>query len=194
MIGRAPVKNSSEVGACCTRRFKNAHGTGFRELLYHWHPWFGMRVAIHEAVDKADGVVFRCTLSGSAADRWLEGRRVDRARCLDPSRLTASPFVSMDALSVLSDLLRQALKPPLSSLNAPHSGASRSSHDQNRGEGHDHAKPGTTASDAGRTSKASAKRPFPADRPVRRRNADADAGMARFIGRASCRRSGTRCA
>jgi hypothetical protein len=78
----------------------------------------------------------------------------DRARCLDPSRLTAWPFVSMDALSVLSDLLRQALKPPLSSSNAPHSGASRSSHDQNRGEAHDHAKPGTTASDAGRTAKA----------------------------------------
>src|SRR6266511_5458729 len=97
----------------------------------------------------------------------------DRARCLDSPRLTASPFVSMDALSVLSDLLRQALKPPLSSSNAPHSGASRSSHDQNRGEAHDHAKPGTTASDAGRTAKASAKRPLPADRPVRRRNADA---------------------
>jgi hypothetical protein len=139
-----------------------------------------MRVAIHETIDKADGVVFRCTLSGSAADRWLEvpAWMFDRARCLDPSRLTASPFVSMDALSVLSDLLRQALKPPLSSSNAPHSGASRSSHDQNRGEAHDHAKPGTTASDAGRTAKASAKRPFPADRPVRRRNADADAGMA----------------
>ena len=84
-----------------------------------------MRVAIHETVDKADGVVFRCTLSGSAADRWLEvpAWMFDRARCLDPSRLTASPFVSMDALSVLSDLLRQALKPPLSSSNAPHSGA-----------------------------------------------------------------------
>ena len=88
-----------------------------------------MRVAIHETVDKADGVVFRCTLSGSAADRWLEvpAWMFDRARCLDPSRLTASPFASMDALSVLSDLLRQALKPPLSSSNAPHSGASRSS-------------------------------------------------------------------
>ena len=137
-------------------------------------------LAIHEAVDKADGVVFRCTLSGSAADRLLEvpAWMFDRARCLDPSRLTASPFVSMDALSVLSDLLRQALKPPLSSSNAPHSGASRSSHDQNRGEADDHAKPGTTASDAGRTAKASAKRPFPADRPVRRRNADADSGMA----------------
>ena len=102
-------------------------------------------MAIHEAVDKADGVVFRCTLSGSAADRWLEvpAWMFDRARCPDPSRLTTSPFVSMDALSALSDLLRQALKPPLSSSNAPHSGASRSSHDQNRGEAHDHAKPGS---------------------------------------------------
>ena len=47
-----------------------------------------MRVAIHEAVDKADGVVFRCTLSGSAADRLLEvpAWMFDRARCLDPSR------------------------------------------------------------------------------------------------------------
>jgi hypothetical protein len=31
-----------------------------------------MRVAIHEAIDKADGIVFRCTLSGSAADLWLD--------------------------------------------------------------------------------------------------------------------------
>ena len=103
-------------------------------------------MAIHEAVEKADGVVFRCTWSGSAADRWLEvpAWMFDRARCLDPPRLTASPFVNMDALSVPSELLRQALKPPLSSSNEPHSGASRSSHDQNRGEAHDHAKPGAT--------------------------------------------------
>src|SRR5882757_6874928 len=47
-------------------------------------------------------------------------------------------------------------------------GASRSSHDQNRGEAHDHAKPDTTAGYANRTAKAAAKRPFPADRPVRR--------------------------
>jgi hypothetical protein len=41
-----------------------------------------MRVAIQESVDKADGVVFRCTLSGSAADRWLEvpAWMFDRAR------------------------------------------------------------------------------------------------------------------
>ena len=152
-------QGSNAVVGRCTTRFKNAHGTVFRELLYHWHPWFGMRVAIHEAIDKADGIVFRCTLSGSAADRWLEvpAWMFDRSRCLASPRLTASPFVSMDALSVLSDLLRQALKPPPSSSNAPHFGASRSSHDQNRGEAHDHAEPGTTASDAGRTAKASAK-------------------------------------
>ena len=96
-------RQGSNVGAGhYTTRFKNAHGTVFRELLYHWHPWFGKRVAIHEAVEKADGVVFRCTWSGSAADRWLEvpAWMFDRARCLDPPRLTASPFVSMDALSV----------------------------------------------------------------------------------------------
>ena len=59
-----------------------------------------MRVAIHEVVDKADDVIFRCTLNGSAADRWLEvpAWMFDRTRCLDPPRLTASPFVSMDAL------------------------------------------------------------------------------------------------
>jgi len=149
-----------------------------RELLYHWHPWFGMRVAIHEAVDKTDGVVFRCTLSGSAADRWLEvpAWMFDRTACPHPPRLTASPFVSMDALSALSDLLRQALRPPLSSSNVPDSSASRSSHHQNRGEAHARAKLGTTASDVDRTAKASAKRLFPADRPVGRRNADA--GMA----------------
>ena len=67
-----------------------------------------MRVAIHGAVDKTDGVVFRCTLSGSAADRWLEvpAWMFDRTACPHPPRLTTSPFVSMDALSVLSDLLR----------------------------------------------------------------------------------------
>ena len=170
-------QGSRGAGGDCTTKFKNAHGTVFRELLYHWHPWFGMRVAIHEVVDKADDVIFRCTLNGSAADRWLEvpAWMFDRTRCLDPPRLTASPFVSMDALSALSDLLLQALKkPPRSSSNAPHFSASRSSHDQNWGEAHDHAKPGTTASDASRAAKASAKQPLPAERPLRQRNAAAD--------------------
>jgi len=75
----------------------------------------------------------------------------ERAACPHPLQLTASPFVGMNALIALSELLRQASNTSRSSSNALHSGASRSSHDQNRGEVHDHAKPGTTASDAGRT-------------------------------------------
>ena len=41
-------------------------------------------MVIHEVVDKTDDVVFRCTLNGSAADRWLEvpAWMFDRTRCL----------------------------------------------------------------------------------------------------------------
>ena len=165
-------RQGSNVGAGrCTTTFRNAHRTVFRELLYRWHPWFGLQVAIHEAVDKADGVVFRCTLNGSATDRWLEvpAWMFERAACPHPLQLTASPFVGMNALIALSELLRQASNTPRSSSNALHSGASRSSHDQNRGEAHDHAKSGTPGSNVERPAKASAKRPLRTDRAVRRR-------------------------
>ena len=68
-----------------------------------------MQVAIHEAVDKADGVVFRCTLNGSAADRWLEvpAWMFERAACPHPLQLTASPFVGVNALIALSERLRR---------------------------------------------------------------------------------------
>jgi hypothetical protein len=61
-------------GVCdgCTTRLENAHGTEFRELLYPWHPWFGLRIGVHEVIEKSEDVVFRCSLSGSDADRWLE--------------------------------------------------------------------------------------------------------------------------
>ena len=95
----APDRHQNDVAplAVLSTRLKNAHGVVFRELLYYWHPWFGMRVAIHGAVDNSDGVVFCCTLSGSGADRWLEvpAWMFDRARCLNSPRLTASPFVSV---------------------------------------------------------------------------------------------------
>src|SRR5262245_54662895 len=68
---RGPPTPGAAV-ADCTTRFENAHGTEFRELLYRWHPWFGLQVCIHEEIDKADGGVFRCTLSDSDAARCLE--------------------------------------------------------------------------------------------------------------------------
>src|SRR6266581_939981 len=99
------------------------------------HPWFGRRVCVHGAVDKAGDIVFRCTLDGSQADRWLEvpAWMFDRTACPDPELLTAQPFVSIDALAALSALLDLALKDRTPSA-ALLSGASRASHDQNRGE------------------------------------------------------------
>ena len=124
--------------AHCTTRFENAHGTVLREILYPWHPWFELQVAIHEAIEKADGVVFRCTVSGSDADRWLEvpAWMFERAACPDHDQLTAAPFIDMTALSALANLLRQVLKDRAASSNAPLSGASESSHDQNWREAH----------------------------------------------------------
>jgi len=66
-ISTLPCRNTSGLdaaGAHCTTSFENAHGTTFRELLYPWHPWFALRVAVHEAIKKSNDLVFRCTLSG----------------------------------------------------------------------------------------------------------------------------------
>jgi len=125
----------TSVGVPCSRtRFENAHGTVFRELLYPWHPWCGLQVAVHEAIARADGVAFRCTLTGSDGDRWLEvpAWMFDRATCPDQARLAALPSVGLTALSALADLLRPA------SSSAPSLGASSFSHDQTRGEDNDH--------------------------------------------------------
>ena len=124
-------------GGHCTTRFENAHRTVLREVLYRYHPWFGRRVYVHGAVDKADDVVFRCALDGSQADRRLEvpAWMFDRTVCPDAQLLTAQPFVSIDVLSRLSALLDLALKDRTPSA-ALLSGASRVSYDQNRGETH----------------------------------------------------------
>jgi hypothetical protein len=59
---------------------------------------------VHESIEKADGVVFRCTLSGSEADRGLEipAWMFDRTVCADQPPLMEVPFVSMGALASLS--------------------------------------------------------------------------------------------
>src|ERR1700680_3497962 len=135
-----PVHLSPGIDTCgchCTTTFETTHRTVLGEVLYRHHPWFGRRVGVHETVDKADDVVFRCTLDGSQAERWLEvpAWMFDRTACPDAEPLTAQPFVSIDALAALSALLELALKDRTPSV-ALLSGASRASHDQNRGETH----------------------------------------------------------
>jgi transposase InsO family protein len=68
--------------------------------LYRWHPWFGLRVSIHKAVDKADGVVFRCSLNGTDADRRLEvpAWMFDRSACARV-RVAADVYVKLSALT-----------------------------------------------------------------------------------------------
>src|SRR5215831_2825321 len=65
-------RSRCEVAPRCTTRLENAHNTEFRELLYPWHPWSGLRIGIHEAIERPGGVVFRCDLTASDANRWLE--------------------------------------------------------------------------------------------------------------------------
>jgi hypothetical protein len=55
-------------------------------VLDRHHPWFDRRVCVRGAIDKADHVVFRCTLDGSQADRWLKvpAWMFDRTHAMTP--------------------------------------------------------------------------------------------------------------
>jgi hypothetical protein len=130
-------RSRTEAKVLIEARFENAHRTVRREVLYRHHPWFGRRVCIHGTVDKAGYVVFRCTLEGLQADRWLEvpAWMFDRAAYPDPGLLAAQPHVSIEALAALSALLDLALKDQTPSAVLL-CGASGASHHQNRGETH----------------------------------------------------------
>lgn len=107
-----------------------------REVLYPWHPWFGLQVAIHEVIAKAGREVFRCGCSGKPVGRWLEipAWMFDRGACAWAD-LTAAPRVDIAALTALLAVLRGAVTCG-GPLNVSFSEASRNSHDQNWGEIH----------------------------------------------------------
>ena len=137
------------------------------------------------AIDKADHVVFRCTLDGSQADRWLEvpAWMFDRTACHDAGLLTAQPFVSIKALAALSVLLDLTLKDRTPSA-APLSGACGGSHDQNRGASH--VKPDGSAKERIPTQSTTA---VAADGSVRRRPVEQCYRRAGMVGAACpCRK------
>src|SRR5215469_3313792 len=126
----------------CTTRRGSAHSTEIgqeREVLYPWHPWAGYIVLVHEAVEKLDGTVLRCSLEGGSRERWLElpAWMFDRARCL-PMRIARDPHVAFAALAGLTELLAEAAGRNGQSLssNTPVSGAASEARDQNRGNAH----------------------------------------------------------
>ena len=126
------------TGSATSTRFSNAHKTVRCGFFCLHHPWFGREVFVHIAIEKTDGVFYRCTLDGSAMDRWLEipAWMFDRAGCAEGLSRTAAPFVSLDALAALTVLLDQALRNGQAPSNAPLWGARTVSRDQNRGEAH----------------------------------------------------------
>src|SRR5262249_23671599 len=126
------------AGRCCTTKLKNAHRTEFRELLYPFHPWSGSPIAIHEAIDKPDGVVFRCDMVDSDSDRWQEvpAWMFDRAVCVKVRLRVSDPHADISALVALASLLRDVLHDPAVVSNIPDSIVSNLSRDPNRGDVH----------------------------------------------------------
>jgi hypothetical protein len=96
------------------------------------------KIFIHDAIDKIDGVMFRCSVDGSDVKRLLEvpAWMFDRGACASEVSFTSVPAVSLQALNALSSLLDQALKDTAPSSNARVPSASRVSYDQNQGETH----------------------------------------------------------
>ena len=93
----------------CTTRSRNAHGTEERELLYRWHPWVGRRVYVHEVIEKAGWLAFRCSLTGIASDRRLEVPVWMFDRVGDQYwQVRTAPVASVAALGALAALLHDA--------------------------------------------------------------------------------------
>src|SRR5216683_4982217 len=134
--GPASERQGSNAVACgCRSRQQNAHVTEERRVLYPWHPWFGLTVHVHEAVERRGTSTFRCSLDGRVTGRWLElpAWMFEPAACV-PMRIAPSPQTSATALAALDALLRDAAgtpaRPP--SLHVPVSGVGRDPCHQNR--------------------------------------------------------------
>ena len=132
-LGPACVRQGSNADACgCRRRQQNAHVTERRDVLYPWHPWFGLTVHIHQVVEKGLTGTLRCSVDGVGSGRWLElpAWMFDRAICL-PITVASSPRAHLAALESLRKLLIELrLSPPV--IIAAGSGAQRNSRHQNR--------------------------------------------------------------
>jgi hypothetical protein len=130
-----PASDSQDwnaAGPRCSSRQHNAHVTERREVLYPWHPWFGMTVHIHQVVEKGLIGTLRCSVDGAASGRWLElpAWMFDRAICL-PISLASSPRAHLAALESLRNLLIELKQSPPATVAAV-SGAQRNPRHQNR--------------------------------------------------------------
>jgi hypothetical protein len=116
-----------EGGAALRRFAANSFGVEFWELLYPWHPWSGLRIGIHEAIERPGGVVFRCDLTASDANRWLEipAWMFDRSASAKMG-MAVEPHTDLSALVMLGALLRDVRNKSSTARNAADSSVSLS--------------------------------------------------------------------
>jgi hypothetical protein len=79
-----------------------------------------LRICVNEAIDKSDGIVFRCSQRGSDADRCVEVPMwmFDRSACVRV-RVAANAHIDLSALTTLAALVRDALNDCFASSNTP---------------------------------------------------------------------------
>jgi hypothetical protein len=86
------TRHPSRKSAHCRHQQRIRFGAGaaqsqpygeFREHLYPRHPWFDLRVGVHQADVKPDGVVFRCSLNGRRLEvpAWMFDRSARAPGC-----------------------------------------------------------------------------------------------------------------
>ena len=97
----------------------------------------GLLIGIHEAIERPGGVVFRCDLTASDANRWLEipAWMFERSACAKV-RLAVEPHADLSALVMVGALLRDVRNKRSTASNAADSGVSPPTGEQNRGETH----------------------------------------------------------
>jgi hypothetical protein len=101
-----PCSTPSACGPHCTTRQHNTHRTEEREVVYPWHPWFGLAVFVHETMKRDGAGVLRCSQSSEDGVRCLEMPEwmFDRAACCGMVR-GESPRVSRAGLDRLKALI-----------------------------------------------------------------------------------------
>jgi hypothetical protein len=85
----------------CTSRQQDAHRTEERKVFYPCHPWFGLRVFVHEVAARGSVRVFRCAETAQIPTRCLEVPEwmFDRSACCGVTQVD-SPRVDRAALEI----------------------------------------------------------------------------------------------
>jgi hypothetical protein len=99
-------RSRCEVAPRCTTQQHNARRTEEREIFYPWHPWFGLRVFVHDVMTRGSTRTFRCaeTADGAACCLEIPEWMFDRVACCGLAQ-AESPRVDRAALDRLKALI-----------------------------------------------------------------------------------------